>query len=187
LLVTLLITLGFAVTILVTALIAILVAGIAPALLAVLFATLVSDIVTIAATRIHFALTVLVVAIVAILIVIVGALFAVIAVVIVLPVATLAALLFETRPRFGDDAEIMIGKLVIIFGHHPVACHLRIARKRLIFLEHLRGIAARTIVDAIALFGTASAIPLLALSTPTATAAGLLTIIEQNLSLYSGC
>lgn len=131
------------------------------------------------------ALNVLIIAFITVLIVGFSAIFTVIGVIVFLPVAALAALLFEARTAFGDDAKIMIGKLQIIFGHHPIARHLGVARKRLVFFEQLRGIAARTIVDAIALFRTAPTIPLLALSTPAATATGL-TIIEQNPSFCSG-
>lgn len=129
---------------------------------------------------------VLIIAVIAVLIVGFGPLVAIIAVIVFLPVAALAALFFEARAAFGNDPKIMIGKLQIILGHDPIARHLGITGERLVFFEQLRGIATCTIVDAIALFRTAPAIPLLALSTPTATAAGL-TIIEQNQSLCSGC
>jgi hypothetical protein len=127
------------------------------------------------------------IAIFAVLIVGVVALLILVAVIIILIIAPLAALLFEARAGFGDDAEIMIGELEIIFGHHAIARHLGVTRERFILFEHLRRIATRAIIDAVALFWTAAAIPLLALSTPAATATRLLTIIEQNQSLYSGC
>ena len=99
------------------------------------------------------------------------------------PVVTLLwTRFFKARTRFGHNPEIMIRKLEIIFGHHPVTSKLGITGKALIFLEKLRGIATRTIVDAVALF---AATILWALSTPAATAASL-TIVEQEMSLFSG-
>jgi hypothetical protein len=89
---------------------------------------------------------------------------------------------------FAQHTEIMVGELEIIFGQHPIARLLRIARQRLVFLEQLRRVAARTVVDPVATFGpatttTAAAViaarTVLALATTTATATGLLTIIDQ--------
>jgi hypothetical protein len=86
----------------------------------------------------------------------------------------------------------MIGELQIIFGQHAVAGLLRIARQRLVFLEQLRSVAARTVVDPVATFEpatTAAAViaarTVLALTTPTATATGLLTIIDQVKAVLS--
>jgi hypothetical protein len=65
-------------------------------------------------------------------------------------VVTLAALLLEARAAFVQYAEIMIRELEIIFGLHAIAGELRVARHRLIFLVKLGGIAALTIVLAVA-------------------------------------
>jgi hypothetical protein len=93
-----------------------------------------------------------------------------------------AAIFLEARASLGQHAEVMIGKLQIIFDVDAVTLHLRIARERLIFLEQLGGIAARTIVDAIAGILTTRIATRRALLLPatTATAAGL-TIIDQVL------
>ncbi len=88
-------------------------------------------------------------------------------------------LLLETAAAFGVDAEIMIRELQIIFGVDAVALALRVGRKRLVFFEQLGGIAARAIVDPVAVPGVGIAATL-ALSTPTATAAGLTIIIDQS-------
>jgi len=95
--------------------------------------------------------------------------------------AVLAARLFEARARLGEHAEIMVRELQIIFGVDAVALHLRVAGERLVFLEQLGGITARTIVDAVAIV-LAARITLRALLLPAtaATAAGL-TIIDQVL------
>ena len=92
----------------------------------------------------------------------------------------------KARPRFGKHAEIMISELQIIFGVDPVALHLGVARQRLVFLEQLGRIAARPIINAIAVFGTTPRIAttLRALPATTATAAGL-TIVDQV--LLSSC
>ncbi|MDB5714698.1 MAG: hypothetical protein JWO15_2095 [Sphingomonadales bacterium] len=90
------------------------------------------------------------------------------------------------RAGFAEHTEIMIGELEIIFGQHPIASLLRIARERLVFLKQLRRVTPRAIVDPVATFGPTTAATaavttgvILALATPTATATGLLTIIDQ--------
>jgi hypothetical protein len=94
---------------------------------------------------------------------------------------------FVACAGFAQHAEIMVGELQIIFGQHAVAGLLRVAGKRLILFEQLRCVSARPVVDAVATFGATTAAAaaivatgaILALSTPTATATGLLTIIDQ--------
>jgi hypothetical protein len=54
--------------------------------------------------------------------------------VVFVPLFALAAIFFAARLCVGMDAEIMIDKLVIIFGLHPVAINLRILRQLFIFL-----------------------------------------------------
>lgn len=100
--------------------------------------------------------------------------------------ATARLIFLKARARFGEHAEIMIGKLQIIFGVDPIALHLGVAGKRLVFLEQLGRIAACPIIDAIAVFGTTPGIAttLRALPATTATAAGL-TIVDQV--LLSSC
>jgi hypothetical protein len=100
-------------------------------------------------------------------------------------VATFTARLvfLEARTTVSQHPEIVIGKLEVILGQHPVTGLLRIARKRLVFLEHLRGIAPRTIIDPVAIVlipATTPAIALRALTTTAATAAVLLTIVYQE-------
>ncbi len=67
-------------------------------------------------------------------------------VVTVLLVAAARALLVEARARFAQHAEIMVGKLEVIFGLHPVAGKLRVARHALVLLVQLRGIAPLALV-----------------------------------------
>ena len=99
--------------------------------------------------------------------------------VILLPARTWVGF-FVTRPALGQDTEVMIGKLKVVFRQHAVARLLRVARERLVFLEQLRGIAACPVVDAIAHFGPPALRTLAILATPTATATGLLTIVDQE-------
>ena len=71
----------------------------------------------------------------------------------------------------------MLGELQPIFGLHPVALKLRVARQRLVFLKELGGVAARAVVLPVAHIGrlvrrTRSA------ATAAATAA-VLTIVYQ--------
>jgi hypothetical protein len=79
----------------------------------------------------------------------------------------------------------MIRELQVIFGVDPIPLHLRVASESLVFLEQLGGVAARAIVDAVAVILTAR-ITLRALLLPAtaATAAGL-TIIDQFLCVLS--
>ena len=99
-------------------------------------------------------------------------------VVIAIIVAALAPLLLiGARAAIAQHAEVMIGKLQIIFGLDTIPGKLRIARHALIFLEQLRGIATLAVVLPITAIVAARHAPGL-LSTATATAAGL-TIIDQ--------
>jgi hypothetical protein len=111
--------------------------------------------------------------------------------VIVAPVAafTIVAAPFALRPAFflaaavvGEHAEIMVGKLVVIFGLHTVAVQLCILRQLFIFFEHLRRIAARTIIDAILVIITIAIVVLGAIIAPAATAAGL-PVIHKDYSV----
>lgn len=79
-----------------------------------------------------------------------------------------------------ENAEIMVGELEVIFRVHSIALTLRITGEVLVLLEKLRRIAARAIVDAIAVIAAgASAAALRALSTTTATAADLPVVYQR--------
>ena len=78
-----------------------------------------------------------------------------VALIIALFIAT-ALLLFLAAARVGKDAEIMVGKLQIIFGHHPIARKLGVAGHVAIFFEQLGGIATRPTVDPVGLIGIAT-------------------------------
>jgi hypothetical protein len=86
----------------------------------------------------------------------------------------------------GEHAEIMIGKLQIIFGIDPVARHLGIARHILVFLKKLGRVAARAVVDAVTVVATA---PIVAVGTsvviivPAAIAATGLPVVDQDMIL----
>jgi hypothetical protein len=69
----------------------------------------------------------------------------------------------------------MIGELEIIFGLHPVARELGVARHALVLLEQLGGIAALAIVLAVPRLSTEVLPPL----TPTAAPAAALSIVDQ--------
>jgi len=95
-------------------------------------------------------------------------------------VAALTLILFDARLVVVEDAEIMIGKLEIIFRIHPIALHLRVASKVPVLLQQLRGIATCATVDAIAVIRTARvSATLRALSTTTATAADLPVVYQR--------
>jgi hypothetical protein len=90
-------------------------------------------------------------------------------------------LLLEARAALAQHPEIVIGELPIIFGVDPVALTLRLGRQILVLFVQLVGVAARAVVDAIAIVGAARisprTLPIIA-ATTTATAAGL-PIIDQ--------
>jgi hypothetical protein len=102
----------------------------------------------------------------------------VVALVIVGLIVARTALLLVVEPRavLGQDAEVMIRILQIIFGLYPIAGELRIARHALVFLEQLGGIAALAIVLAVAGLAAAEILP--PLSSATAPAAAL-SLIDQ--------
>ena len=54
----------------------------------------------------------------------------------------IGVLLAELFLRSGDQAEIMLGVLVVIFGRHRIARALRVARELDVFLRDVRGGAA---------------------------------------------
>ena len=64
---------------------------------------------------------------------------------------------FLAGAEIAVHAEIMVGKLKIIFGLDTVARKLGVAREIFVFLDHLRRVAARPAVDTIGLVDTAAA------------------------------
>jgi len=94
----------------------------------------------------------------------------------------LALRLFLPGASLAQDAEIMVGELEIIFGVDPVALALRVGGEVLVLFEQLGRIAARAIVDAIAVVGaTAAAATLrpLAIAATAATPPAGLPIVYQ--------
>jgi hypothetical protein len=94
-------------------------------------------------------------------------------------------LLLLTGAIVGQHAEIMVGKLEIIFGIHPVARHLRVAGHILVFLKKLGRVAARAVVDAVAIVTTT---PIIAVGAtivivPAAIAAAGLPVVDQDMIL----
>lgn len=164
--------------------------GIARPAIAALLTVIIT--VLIIAVIVIIAAVVAIVAIIAIIIVV-----AVIAIVASLPaaiivriIAALTALIafglfVLARLKIGLHPEIMVGELMIIFSLHAVAIHLRIGRKLLILVEHLRGIAPRPIVDAILMVDTTTT--LLAAIVASAATAVCLTIVHViSLTFRSG-
>jgi hypothetical protein len=94
---------------------------------------------------------------------------------------------FLTAAIVGEHTEIMVGKLQIIFRIHPVAIMLGVLRKLFIFFQHLRGVAARTVVDPILVIITVAIVVLRTIIiAPTAAAVGL-AIIHKDLSVLIKC
>ena len=98
-----------------------------------------------------------------------------------LALATLI-LFLEARAAFAQHPEIVIGELPIIFGVDAVTLALCLGRQILVLFVQLVGVAARAVVDAIAIVGATRVptrtLPTIIAATTTATAAGL-PIIDQ--------
>ena len=75
------------------------------------------------------------------------------------------ARLFLTHPRIGDDPEIMISELEIIFRRHPIPVQVGVMRLLAVFFEHLGRIAPRAAVDPVGLRASAPT-PLRSIITP---------------------
>ena len=73
----------------------------------------------------------------------------------------------------------MVGKLQVIFGIDAVAIKLRILCQFLVFFEHLRCVAARTIINQILIVKTAAVVVLLpvVVAVVIATAATIVVIL----------
>jgi hypothetical protein len=107
------------------------------------------------------------------------------------PVATFAVIIppFALRTAFflptaviGEHTEIMVGKLVVIFGLYTITIELRVLRQFLVLFQHLGCVAACAIVDAVLVIVTVTIVVLRAIIAPAATAAGL-PIIHKDLSV----
>jgi hypothetical protein len=112
-------------------------------------------------------------------------LLALVAVIFIIALAPRLVLVLEPRAAFAEQAEIMVRKLQIIFGLDTVSRKLGVARHALVFLKQLGGIAALTIVLAVARLSTE--VPCPALSTTAASAAALSIVDQMPTSLRSVC
>ena len=89
-------------------------------------------------------------------------------------------LFFPAGQCIGVYPEIMIGKLMIIFGLDAVAIDLRVLRHFFEFIEHLCSIAPRAAVDPVIAIRSATAIALGAVTgVPAPSTAARLTIVHQ--------
>ena len=104
---------------------------------------------------------------------------------IVIVIATITLLLFFLAGAIvGQHAEIMVGELQIIFGIHAVAGHLRIAGHILVFLKKLGRIAARAVVDAVAIVAAAPVATIgSTVIVPAAIATAGLPVVDQDMVL----
>ncbi len=86
------------------------------------------------------------------------------------------ALFFLAHAGVGDHAEIVIGKLKVVFGLDAVAIHMGVLRKLAILLEQLGGIAPGAAIDPVELLAT-----ILRTVVVTATATAVVTTIVIQL------
>ncbi len=97
----------------------------------------------------------------------------------ILPIITAGLTrVFRARAAFRHDPEIVIRELEIIFRQNTIALKLRLARQILVFLKHLRRIAARPVIDTAAIVLAATTVVARRTTTASATTT-LLTIIKQ--------
>ncbi len=61
----------------------------------------------------------------------------------------------------GEDTEIMVSKLQMIFSVDAIAVELGILRKFLVFFQHLRSVSARTVIDLVLIVKTIAVVVLL--------------------------
>ena len=80
----------------------------------------------------------------------------------------------------GNDAEIMVGKLQVVFRLHRVVVKRGVLRQLLVLIQHLRRIATRAIVDAVGLHRIAACRPTGAIAV-AATTAVVVTIVIQGI------
>lgn len=91
----------------------------------------------------------------------------------VAPFVALRTVFFLPAAVIGEYTEIMVSKLVIIFGLHPIAVQLGVLGQLFVLLQHLGCVAPRTIIDAILVIIPVAICILRAIIAPAATAAGL--------------
>lgn len=89
-------------------------------------------------------------------------------------IVALGARFVLPRLVVGDHAEVMIGKLQIIFGLNPVAIVLGVLSKLLVLVEKLRRIATCPAVNPVLIASTALVVAV------SATAATIVTIVIQR-------
>ena len=65
--------------------------------------------------------------------------------------------LFLLRLVVGNDTEVVVGKLQVVFGLHPVVVQRRFVRQLLVLFQQLRGIATRAGIDPVGLVATTAA------------------------------
>src|SRR5690606_21138847 len=92
-------------------------------------------------------------------------------------------LLFLPGAIVGEDAEIMIGELKIIFSVHPIARHLGITRHILIFFKKLCRVSPRATVDPVPVVAAAPVAIVGTPVVPAAIAATGLPVVDQDLVL----
>ncbi len=91
---------------------------------------------------------------------------------------------FLSRFEIGEDAEIMVGELQVIFGVHAVVIMLRVAGQFLVFFKHLAGVAARAVVDPVLVIETVIAVAVLLPVIVVATAATPIVVIIVILPVH---
>ncbi len=93
---------------------------------------------------------------------------------------TLPRLILIAAALIGEDAEVVIGELEVIFRVDAIALPLRVRRHVLVLFVKLAGVATCPAVDPIAIVTLALAASALRTLPTTATTATVLTVVDQN-------
>ncbi len=102
---------------------------------------------------------------------------------------TLALLIltgFLAAAEIGEDAEIMVGELQVILSVYAVTVELRVLRQLFVFLQHLRCVSARTIVDLVLIVETAAIVVLLTIIIVVAATATIVVLLLPVVDIHQG-
>ena len=107
-------------------------------------------------------------------------------------IVTRAAFTLLFLPRFlatteiGEYAEIMVGKLQMIFRIHAVTVELRILCQLFIFFQHLRCVAARPVINLVLIVKTVAIVILLPVVVIVATAPTIVVLLLPVVDIHQG-
>ena len=93
---------------------------------------------------------------------------------------------FLTAAEICENAEIMVSKLKVIFRVDAVTVELRILSQFFVFFEHLRCVAARTIINLVLIVKPTAIVILLPVSVIVTTAATIVILLLPVVGIHQG-